>query len=359
VNFEKDIDLIHDSDQIAIFSYYSKKYSRAGVYISPGIRESNKQTFYQVPRGIFKSIRYLAKVLRELKSSRFRIVVISQSHLLVVVLKLLTRKQVTLDAGWSLTEAELARWKNFGSLPKLIKIYLIDFVAFKLANKIILESSSQSRYISRIFFVRRQKLFTLFTGFDENSFKDKSTCPNEIENLNLNNKSIILFRGSYTKESGLDLVAEISVIERDTSIIYVIACSNLPTNLVFGDNAVVIARRISNSEMKFLYENATICIGQISARPRLRNTIPHKAFEAGYFGKPYISADGVAIKELYSDEECIYLDEVTSNSLGIAIAQATGSDSLQIRLSENIQKNYRHFASQELLAKKFNRIITI
>ena len=359
MNFEKDYNLIHDADQIAIFSYYGSEYSRAGVYLSPRVQRSNKQMFFQVPRGMFKSMGYLAKVLRELKSSRFRIVVISQSHLLVLIVRLLTRKQVTLDAGWSLTEAELARWRNIRSLPRLVKIYLIDFIAFKLANKIILESSNQTRYISRIFFVRRKKLFTLFTGFDESSFKDQGSRPREFKGLEISNKSIVLFRGSYTKESGLELIAELSFIEKDTSIIYVIACNNLPASLVFGENAVVVARRISNSEMKFLYENATVCIGQISARPRLRNTIPHKAFEAGYFAKPYVSADGAAIKELYSEAECIYLDEVSSKSLRVAIARVKGSHSLRVRLSENIQKNYQHFASQDLLVEKFNSIIAV
>lgn len=357
--FEKGNDLTRNSDQIVIFSYYGRDYSRAGVYLSPKALKNNKQIFFQVPRGMLQSIKYLAKIRRELRSSRVRIVVISQSHLLVVLIKLLTRKQVTLDAGWSLSEAELARWKNFTSFPKLVKIYLIDFLAFKLANKILLESSKQKKYVSRLFFVRRKKLYTLFTGFDERSFNDQGTCPRELKNLNLSNKSIVLFRGSYTKESGLELIAELSCVENGASIIYVIACNNFPSSLVFGDKAVVINRRITNAEMKFLYEKATVCVGQISARPRLRNTIPHKAFEAGYFAKPYISADGSAIREIYSDAECIYLDKVSSESLENAIAQVTGSSSLQIRLSENIQKNYKHFASQDLLIKKFNDIIAV
>ena len=356
MSFE-DNNLIHDTDEIAIFSYYGEEYSRAGVYISPSIRERNRKRFFQVPKGMFKSMAYLIKVLRELKSSQIKIVVISQSHLLVVIIKLFTRKQITLDAGWSLTEAELARWENLGNLPKLIKIYLIDFLAFKLANKIVLESSSQMLYVSRIFFVRKQKLFTLFTGFDEKSFKDRGTCPRELNNLNLNNKSVVLFRGSYTKESGLELVSELSFTEIDIPIIYVIACSNLPASLVFGDNTVVIERRISNSEMKFLYEMATLCIGQISDRPRLRNTIPHKAFEAGYFAKPYLSADGAGIRELYTDEECIYLSELSSESLGNAIARVLSDKILQIRFSERIEKRYKHFASQEVLIKRFYRII--
>jgi len=350
---------IHDSDEIAIFSYYGWDYSRAGVYVSPRIRESNRRMFFQVPRGIFKSMAYLAKVLRELKSSKIRIVVISQSHSLVVIIKLLSRKQITLDAGWSLTEAELARWENFGNLPKLIKIYLIDFLAFKLANKIVLESSGQMRYVSRNFCVRKQKLFTLFTGFDESSFKDKGKCPKELNNLSLNNKSIVLFRGSYTKESGLELISELSFIETDPSIIFVVACSNLPASIFFGENTVVIDRRISNSEIKFLYEKAAICIGQISERPRLRNTIPHKAFEAGYFAKTYVSADGAGIRELYSDEECLYLAEVSSTSLGNAITRVLSDKGLQVRYSERIEKKYQHFASQYVLTKKFYGIIGI
>jgi glycosyltransferase involved in cell wall biosynthesis len=111
--------------------------------------------------------------------------------------------------------------------------------------------------------------------------------------------------------------------------------------------------------MKYLYETATVCIGQITNRPRLKNTVPHKAFEAAFFGKPYLSSDTLGIREfLPGNNQCYYLEELSAACLEEAILDITGNAELQSDLSLNIAKRYKEVASQATLSRKFFEIIS-
>jgi len=145
----------------------------------------------------------------------------------------------------------------------------------------------------------------------------------------------------------------------NVDIQFIVSSNRIPKEIVFGKNTISISRRISTREMKYLYETATVCIGQISNKPRLKNTIPHKAFEAAFFGKPYLSSDTLGIREFFPENnQCYYLKEVSVACLEEAILDITGNAELQSDLSLNIAKRYKEVASQATLSLKFFEIIS-
>ena len=60
-----------------------------------------------------------------------------------------------------------------------------------------------------------------------------------------------------------------------------------------------INRNLSDEELSFCYNHAKISIGQLSSYERVNRTIPHKAYEAGFFGLPYVSAPSKSLEELF------------------------------------------------------------
>ena len=343
-----------------IFSYYGKNYSRAGVYLNVDEVVTPGFQFFQVPMGVIPAFLFLHKTLKRNNRESLRIVVISQSHLIVVLLRLITRKYITLDAGWSLMEAEVARWEGSKSIPKIIKLSMIDIIAFNLANRIIVESANQVEYIRQKFLIAGRKITPLFSGFNENDFCEPNEKPFELkDSTRTASFPTVLFRGSYTSEAGLEILSEVSKKLEKVEIQFIVSSNRIPKELVFGKNTILISRRISNREMKYLYEIATVCIGQITNRPRLKNTIPHKAFEAAFFGKPYLSSDTLGIREFLPDNnQCYYLEDVSVACLEEAILNITSNDELQSDLSLNIAKRYSEAASQDTLSRKFFEIIS-
>ncbi len=342
-------------------SLTASTYSRGGVYLNSKNRICiENDRYFEIPNGFRRNIFRLISKLRLLASEASNIVVLSPSHLLVPLIKITTGKKIILDAGWSLTEAEITRWQGIRNFPRILKCIAIDFIAFHLATKIFVESNQQKTYIASKFFVRNRKIFVLFTGINEANFAELSQKPIEITGR-IEDKivPIVLFRGSYTKEAGLELLAEVSKRMETNDIQFVISCRDIPKEITFAKNTVLISRIISNNEMKYLYEKATVCIGQISDRPRLKNTIPHKAFEAAFFRKPYLSADATGIRELFpSNNQCFYLGEISIVGLEKAIIEITENVTLQKNLISNISKRYEAVATQEILSERFFTLIS-
>jgi glycosyltransferase involved in cell wall biosynthesis len=90
----------------------------------------------------------------------------------------------------------------------------------------------------------------------------------------------------------------------------------------------------------------------------LNRTIPHKAFEAGYFSKPYISGDNQGVRELYSDPDQVeYLQETTPEALVNCISNLIDNETKMKHLGLNIKARYSEIASQETLGKEFYNLL--
>lgn len=345
----------------AFFSLAGFTFSRGSVYLKNDAEMSDSDSAnFEIPGEFWKNLPNLISGIRSTASKTSNIVVLSPSHLLVPMVKIITGRPITLDAGWSLTEAEIARWRGPKSIPRIIRSLIIDWMAFQMASRIIVESYQQRSYISSRFCIKKSKISVLMTGFNEKNFIESSEKPIELcESKSSASYPTVLFRGSYTSEAGLELLSETTKKMENTGIEFIVLCSNLPKGLAFGKSTKVISRRLSAREMKYLYETATLCVGQISNRPRLKHTIPHKAFEAAFFGKPYVSSDALAIREfLPRDNQCYYLNHASVASLEKAILEITSNTELQRNLSLNIQKRYNSVASQAILSLKFYEIIS-
>jgi hypothetical protein len=352
---------MRNTGRYLFFSLAGFSHSRGAVYLNAGEGlMANKSEFIEVSGRFWRDFPRLPSIIQSIRSQRSNVVVLSPSHLLVPLIKFISRKRIILDAGWSLTEAEVARWQGLDSLPKILKCIIIDFIAFKFASKIIVETNQQKIFISSRFLVRKNKIIVLMTGCDEVVFNVQSNKPLELANSNQTlSFPIVFFRGSYTNEAGFELLSEVSKKLEDTDIKFIISTNRIPKEIIFGKNTILISRRISNNEMKYLYEKATVCIGQITNRPRLKNTIPHKAFEAAYFRKPYVSADALGIREFLPDNsQCYYLEALTVECLEKAIIKIVTDSKLQSELSFNIAKRYKEVSSQATLSLKFFEIIS-
>ena len=115
---------------------------------------------------------------------------------------------------------------------------------------------------------------------------------------------------------------------------------------------------MSEKELIQLYLKADCCLGQISSNSRLSRTIPHKAFEAGYFGKPYVTVDNAGIREFLPGEfDALYLDQLDPRYIARRLLELLGNHELMLLLATNIQSRYYLTASQSALRKTLDSII--
>jgi hypothetical protein len=266
--------------------------------------------------------------------------------------------KVYLDAGWTLTESSLAR--NAG-VWTIVKNFAIDFVAMQMASLVFMESNAQINWTTNKFLLRRRKLRRIFTGCNESYFgKEEVFDPLLVaiaEKATEFNK-VVLFRGKWNAESGISEIIDASRHPNLRHVLFLIVTDRLPEKTTQESNLVIIGRFVGIETIRGMYQLCDISLGQLSNHPRLRNTIPHKAFEAAYFGKPFICMDSQPMRELFpmGNEVCFIANSRNEPIINIIDTLVKDSNKLK-ELSKNIRESYQRNASQTLLQQEFVDLI--
>lgn len=287
------------------------------------------------------------------------LVVMSPCHILTPLLKLIINVPIVLDAGWPLTDGILSRGIKSRNFLKAPVIAMVDFLSFHSANLVLVESHAQANRMQKNFRLRKSKIRVQFTGINENAFNDDTAQSSLIYSLQkrisiLNNSLTVLFRGKVNRESGFEnIIAAAKLMQDSATFIFVVGKNDVSKS--YPPNVIAISG-ISNFEMKKIYQLSDISIGQVSSHTRLNYTIPHKAFEAGFFSIPYITSDSEGIREYLNDDSAVFLSHPCEISLKKAIESLVDSG-IREEYSQKINERYSLIASQRTLSDQFDLFI--
>jgi glycosyltransferase involved in cell wall biosynthesis len=169
----------------------------------------------------------------------------------------------------------------------------------------------------------------------------------------------VLFRGKYTKEAGIEVLAKCTHLLEKLPITFWVFSPDLPEKFIFSKNTYVNRNYIkNNSDIFEIYKGCTIALGQMSANSRLRRTIPHKAFEASYMGKPYVTARSAGIGEVFREGyEMVCFEPGNATDLSNKIIDLVSDDQKLAQLSRNIREKYDSAFSSSILRNELLHII--
>jgi glycosyltransferase involved in cell wall biosynthesis len=345
------------SEKIIFLTIGEPGYSRSWTYFNGARKLGANVEFIKMESESLTS-QFLS--LRKRLSRKYVYVVMSPSQYLVPFVRIFLGGKVISDAGWSLFEGTVLARKRYGLFGFLaLKTYLIDFISSHLASKVIVESKNQAEFYSKMFLIKRSKITVLYTGLDEDSLQ---SAVNQIQIPNFfSNSKIVLFRGKYNRESGVEVIAAATKLLISEDITFWILCPGLPMNIEFSKNTYVNRSYVqAQSEISAIYMFAQVTVGQMSGEKRLSRTIPHKAFESAYLAKPYITAGNSGIKELFADQlEIISTRPGDAQDLATKIKYLVNNPLSATLIGKNMNLKYRDFCSQEILAKAFLQLVSI
>ena len=327
---------------------YETDYSRSGVLLS---YLSKKDLVREVIK--FNSweslISFARQILKANKKTDYY-VIMNPSQFLTPIVRFLTFKEIILDSGWPLTEKSRSIKITTTEKVQRFKSWVIDFVSMHLANLVLLESQLQKERTSYRFKIKRKKLEVSLTGVDEEAFSF-TAYGHKLSG----EKFKVGFRGRYTLEAGLEVLAETTLLCTDQDISFLILAPNIPNHIKFGENADIENRIFaSKEEMANLLISCDVLLGQLSDHPRLDVTIPHKAFEAALMGKPYLTSRATGIQEfLLEGAEAEYFVAGNAVDLLKKIEKLKADKEYRQLLSENILKKYKEMASEEAIGNNF------
>ena len=330
--------------QIFFLSWEDLSYSRTGVIFNGLIHIGQNCEVVRVPRGKYLEI---IKIIRNFKRSAPNgslVVVGSPCSILTILCRVFwIRSKIIYDSGWPLIDGLISRKSS--RLKKILdywKLYLIDFAAYKVANLVAFESSVQRRLCTKKFLIPNAKTFVSYTGFNESFYREVISAQSMV--YPQSNK--VIFRGKYNLESGLEILAQASWFLQ-SNVKLIVVSPNIPKTVKFSPSVEIISRIISDSELFQYYETSALSIGQLGDSHRIERTIPHKFYEAIYFGIPYLTEFSAAISELITTNDCfVYSKEWSAKDLAYQISNILSNESTRKAVAESAKTKYSQNFSQ-------------
>lgn len=332
-----------------------KGYSRSWNYFT-GLRKNGvKVEFLKLNNT--KLLKKFIAIRKQTKRNDIYIVM-SPSHYLTPFTRIFLGKNTYLDAGWSLFEGSILARRQIGLLGiNLIKTYLIDLLASIFAKRIFLESEAQVNFYCKLLLVRKSKCSAIYTGVDEDQFEVNYDFPTPSDIYG--NGAIVMFRGKYTAEAGLEILAQASRILEEEKITFWIFSPGIPENLEFSKNTFVFDKYIdSKQDFAKMYLSAKLTLGQFSKHPRLDRTIPHKAYESALLSKPYLTSRTKGILEVFSENrEILCFQPADPIDLAHKI-KLFFSDTIRFKkVGDGMHDKYNLELSQSILASRLFDLI--
>lgn len=339
--------------KICYFGVYDPEFSRNRIFIK-GLRENGVEVVEcrDNSRGFLKYLRLFLKHWK-LRNSYDVLIVGYTGYVAVPLAKLISSKRVVFDALCTLYEGDFLSRKQGGEWsPKIIYIKILDWLAVKCADIVLVDSEMQKEYFDKRF-GRSDKYRVIYTGADDNIYySDKSVSKNQT--------FTVVFRGRLLPEAGVKYIIDAANLLRNEDIQFLIIGNGYLENEVGSKIHILdliklewISEHLTNEMLRKKMLACHVSLGQFENHERLTRTIPHKCFESLALGLPYITARSNAISEILEDgKSCIFVNSADPADLAEKILMLSRKPGLRTEISDNELRIYRERFTPRVLAQK-------
>ncbi len=330
--------------RVLYFGIFNPSFSRNHVYIE-GLRRNGLEITIctDTSRGLLKYWQLFKKHWKIRRDYDFMIVGFP-GYIIVPFAKLITRKPVIFDALCSFYETQIISRDAYRGNPfRIPYVRMIDWLATRFADKILVETFRQKEYFVKELGAKEDKCIVTYTGVSDTDFYVDSS----VERFN---KFTVLFRGRITRESGATTVIRAAKLLENYDVDFLIVGFGwddvmeefyATMDQVKPRNVRHILGQLPIDGLRRMMLECHVSLGQFGDNERLDRTIPHKAFEAMVMKLPYITARTSGIAEIFKDNEnCLMVNVNDPRDLADKVLQLTNDSSLANRLAENSHNLY-------------------
>ena len=336
---------------IVFLSYLQSDYSRSGVYFD-GLDEE-VSAYVSIRSTLFSAILDLWRLRKSTNLKDKAILVMSPSHKITLLARVVLGKEIILDAGWALSEAAISPKRLRLRQLRVLRNFLIDFISFHSAKIIILESQQEAGYVSKKFIVSPKKIRVVYTGLNELNFQSIDKPRNTDKQARLQ----VLFRGKINEEAGIEnILAATLLLEKEPIDFFIVTNKNL-SNYEYSRHTKIVSHYLNSNEMVDLYRRSEVCLGQFSENKRLGRTIPHKAFESLYFARCYLTPRTIPLQGMcISQNEMFFCDSSRPQDLAQSLLILEKNRDLVREIGSNGHALYQNQMRQSHLANLVKEI---
>jgi len=205
----------------------------------------------------------------------------------------------------------------------------IDALSLRLSHLVLADTSAHARFYEEEFGVSPRKIRVLPVGFDEDVFQMSPLPDNRAH-------PTVLFYGTYLPLHGVETIVAAAALLRRSPVRFMLvgegqtyeAAKRMAAAL--PDDLVAFHPVVSLRDVARLLAEADIVLGIFGNTPKASMVVPNKVFQALAVGRPLVTADTPAIRELFTPgEHLLTVPPGDAASLASAIERLLADASLR------------------------------
>lgn len=203
--------------------------------------------------------------------------------------------------------------------PRALKNYYKDKIALKNADVVLSDTKSHLDYFASTFKISKNKFEVLPIGYPSSHFFPIEKPLNKITRIG--------FYGSFAPLQGIDKIVDAMHLlkNRNDLVFHIIGGGYDYIKVInkikeYGINNIVLEDRVAYDKLNEKINSFDICLGIFGDSKKAKIVIPNKIYHYMASGKPVITMESPAIKELFTSNENILLCQNNGQGLAGAIS---------------------------------------
>lgn len=301
-------------------------------------------------------LRYLFGFLKFLKyQGRCNLIFVGfLGHFLVPLVRLFSRKKIIFDSFVSVHLTMVVDRKKIkeGGLGARLADFA-DLWPCQIAERIFAGTEEEIKYLNRYNRLPKEKFVRLFVGSDDAMFFPRPMVSEDF---------IVEFHGEFQDLHGVEYIIEAAALLPEVKFWLIgkgyklNACLQRTKELQL--NNVEFIPPVPFTQVPEYMAKSSVSLGIFGRTLKTQIVIPHKVYEALAMGKPIITADTPAIRELLQPERHVILCEVANPaSLAAAIKRLKENSSLRRTIGENGLKVFKERCSPKVLGEQIAKTV--
>jgi glycosyltransferase involved in cell wall biosynthesis len=222
---------------------------------------------------------------------------------------------VVLDVFLSLYDTIVNDRKLISPSNPLSKLlYFFEWIATRCASALILDTRTHGQYIKQLFHLKNKDVGAVFVGSEPECFASYKEPVNVSGPVAEHNKLSVLFYGQFIPLHGIETIIESARILKGKPVEWHIIgqgqeaprIQKMLDEVILPD--VTWTKWVKYEELNSWIAKSDICLGIFGKSGKASRVIPNKIYQVISSGKPVITLDSPAIRELLEpDMENIFL----------------------------------------------------
>ena len=239
----------------------------------------------------------------------------------------------------------------------------IDAAAFRAADLVLVDTEAQRRYFARLFALPEERFQRSFVGEDDEVFRSGSSTRPRPEAGRLR----VLFFGTYVPLHGVEFIIEAAeILKEEEGFEFTLIGNGQQYARTRSDAAhrrldrlQFVSEWVRPSALVDYIDASDICLGIFGTTDKAARVIPYKVYDALAVGRPVVTRDSPAIREILVHEKSALLCPPGDGAaLAAALTRLLEDRELRLDLAARGRETYLQRAAPEAVGRDLLAVLS-